>query len=316
MRGWRQVLGRTAGRWGRANIVLISGGVSFFVILSAAPSLVALLSIYAIFAAPAEAAGHASLLVNILPPDAFQIFESVFVGLAGSRNASLALGFVVSLLFAAWGANSGMRQFCAALTILADETTERSLLRQIAVSLGLTVGAIMIFSIAAIVVTLLPRILEEATPQSQGGIFYFANWLALFVVSALYSAFIYRYGPDRNPARWRWVWPGAIAAAFLWALMSNAFTIALKGFEGFNEVYGPLAGVVTMMLWVFLSTLIFLLGGAFNAEAERQTTRDTTDGPEKPIGSRGAIPADEVGAHPDLKALRRAAGPSFTRRED
>ncbi len=309
-RGWARILARCAGRWGPDNIVLISGGVSFFVILSAAPALIALVSFYALFAEPAQAAAHANLLRDVLPASAYKVFEDILIGLAQSRSTSVALGFFVSLLFALWGANSGMRQFCAALTIVQDETTERSLATQIAVSAGLTVGSIFIFAAAALIVTLLPIFLEKVWLGPWEGAVYWANWVFLFFVSAAYGSVIYRYGPDRNPPAWRWVLPGAIAAAFVWALMSILFANVLSGFDVFNEIYGPLAGVVTMMIWVLLSTIIFLLGGLLNAEAERQTVRDTTDGAEKPMGARGAIPADEVGAHPDLKALRKAVAPA------
>jgi membrane protein len=306
-RGWLDILTRCARRWGPSNILLVAGGVSFFVILSAGPALVALASFYAILADAGAVAQHAKLMRDVLPPDAFAVFESVLLWLTRASGGSLAVGAVASLAFALWGANSGMRQFCAALTIVQDETVERSLTTQIAVSIALTLGAIFIFAAAALTVALAPALLDRLRLGGWEGAIYWANWLVLVLASTGYGAVIYRYGPDRNPAAWRWVLPGAVAAAIGWAAMSQILSLILRSFEGFNRIYGPLAGVVTMMLWVLLSTLIFLLGALLNAEAERQTVRDTTDPPEKPLGARGAVPADEVGAHPDIADLRRRA---------
>ncbi len=306
LRGWRQIAARAAARWGPSHIVLIAGGVSFFVILSAGPALATLVSFYALVTSPGAASQHAQVLRDVLPADAALLFEDFLVSLVSARPGPVALGLAVSLAVTLWTANSGMRQYCAALTIVQAETVKRPLVSQIGVSFALTLGAIFIFAAAGLVVAVLPAALDTLRLGGRENAIYAAHWIVLTALSAAYGAVIYRYGPDRTPAAWRWVLPGAVLAALSWAVMSNVFALILRGFEGFSRLYGPLAGVVTMMLWVFFSTLIFLLGGLVNAEAERQTVRDTTAPPEKPISERGAVPADEIGPHPDIKALRRS----------
>ena len=115
-------------------------------------------------------------------------------------------------------------------------------------------------------------------------------------------AVVYRYGPCRNDAQWKWVSPGAIVAAVLWLLGSAAFSFYVSKFASYDKTYGPLGAVVIFLMWLYLSALAVLVGAEFNSEMERQTRRDTTEGPEKPLGQRGATSADTVG--PTREELR------------
>ena len=122
-----------------------------------------------------------------------------------------------------------------------------------------------------------------------------ARWPVLGISLVLGLAVLYRVGPDRADARWRWVSPGAILAAVIWLLASVGFSIYSSAFGSYNETYGTLAGVVVTMLWLQISAAAILLGAELNAELERQTGEDTTAGPPEPIGERGAVAADTVG---------------------
>ncbi len=108
-------------------------------------------------------------------------------------------------------------------------------------------------------------------------------------------ALLYRYGPSRAQARWQWVTPGSLVAAFVWVIASALFSFYLSRFANYSATYGSLGAVVGVMMWIYISLFIVLVGAELNAEIERQTARDTTTGPEKPLGSRGAAMADEVG---------------------
>jgi membrane protein len=108
-------------------------------------------------------------------------------------------------------------------------------------------------------------------------------------------AVLYRYAPDRHPPRWRWVSPGAIVATLLWLLGSVGFTVYVSHFNSYDKTYGSLGGVVVMLTWLYLSAFVALLGAVVNAQSERQTAADSTDGQEKPMGSRKAYAADTIG---------------------
>ena len=125
------------------------------------------------------------------------------------------------------------------------------------------------------------------------------RWPILFGVALLVLAIIYRYGPSRAQARWRWVSWGSAIATILWIVASIAFSFYASHFGSYNKTYGSMAAVVVLMLWLFLTALCVLLGAEVNSELEHQTAKDSTRGPAQPEGRRDAYVADTVGAAAD-----------------
>lgn len=121
--------------------------------------------------------------------------------------------------------------------------------------------------------------------------------LALLMMCAI--AVLYRYAPSRREPKWQWVSGGAIVATLLWLLASAGFSLYVTRFGSYDATYGSLGAVAILLLWLWLSALIVLIGAMLNAEAEHQTLCDTTRGVPKPIGARGAHVADTVGAAAD-----------------
>ena len=107
-------------------------------------------------------------------------------------------------------------------------------------------------------------------------------------------ALLYRYAPDRDAPRLTWVGLGSIVATLLWVAGSAGFSLYVSNFGNYGKTYGALAGVVILMLWLFLTSFIILLGAEINSETEQQTARDTTKGPEQPMGERDAVKADTL----------------------
>ena len=112
-------------------------------------------------------------------------------------------------------------------------------------------------------------------------------------------AVLYRYAPDRDEPKWSWVSPGAVIATVVWVVASVAFSVYVSNFGSYNETYGSLGAVIIVMLWLFITALSMILGAEINAEAERQTRRDTTEGHPAPMGRRAAYAADTVGEGAD-----------------
>ena len=129
------------------------------------------------------------------------------------------------------------------------------------------------------------------------------RWPVLGLLLMLFLAALYRYAPDRDKARWRWVTPGAAMAVVLWLVGSFGFSFYVNNFGSYNETYGALAGIIVLLLWLFLSAYVIVLGAEFDAETERQTAEDSTVGPHRPLGTRGARAADTVAG--DAAALSR-----------
>ena len=132
--------------------------------------------------------------------------------------------------------------------------------------------------------------------------FQIITWATAFVLGTLGFMTIMRYAPDRSPAQWRWLLPGALLSTFLWIAVSFGFSIYVAFVSDYSATYGSLSAVVVFLMWLFLSAYAILIGALVNAEAERQTKKDSTHGPERPMGQRGAVLADT-----DLVALHKRA---------
>ena len=124
------------------------------------------------------------------------------------------------------------------------------------------------------------------------------RWLLLAVLLIAGLAVLYRFAPDRDNPRWSWVSWGSVVATVLWVAGSLVFSFYVSTFGNYNKTYGALAGIIILMFWLFLSAFTVLLGAELNTEMELQTAKDTTAGPEQPLGERQAHAADHVATAP------------------
>jgi membrane protein len=121
------------------------------------------------------------------------------------------------------------------------------------------------------------------------------RWPVLLAIIGFGLAVIYRYGPSRDRAQWRWISRGSAFAGVTWLIASGLFSYYAANFGSFNKTYGSLGAVIGFMMWIWISTIVILIGAELDAEMEHQTARDTTEGQPMPIGARGAKMADTVG---------------------
>jgi membrane protein len=111
-------------------------------------------------------------------------------------------------------------------------------------------------------------------------------------------AVLYRFGPDRKAPQWRWVTWGAAIATVMWLIGSALFSLYVTQFGNYNKTYGSMGAVVILLTWFLLTAYVLLIGAEIDAEMERQTLKDTTEGKSRPLGRRGARAADTVGRTP------------------
>jgi membrane protein len=122
------------------------------------------------------------------------------------------------------------------------------------------------------------------------------RWPIMVVVVAVLLAPLYRYGPSRARPKWAWVTWGSAFAAIAWLGVSLLFSWFTENFGSYNKTYGTRGAAIGFMVWMWLSTVVVLVGAQLDAEMEHQTARDSTEGEPKPMGARGARMADTVGA--------------------
>ena len=306
-RGWKDVLMRVKAEAKDDGVSLMSAGVAFYALLALAPALVALVSMYGLVAEPSDVGDQITSTLAAAPQEVRELVEAQLSSIVESSGGGAVLGVLVGILLALWSASSGVGHLIEAINRAYDEKETRGFVRRKAIALGFTVGAIAFLVAAFTLVTVLPALLAKT---SLGGparvVFGVLRWIVLLGGMVVGLAVLYRYAPDRDEPRWRWVSPGALVAAVLWIVASIVFSIYTANFGKYNETYGSLGAVVVLLLWLFLTALVVILGAEINSELERQTAEDTTEGSEEPMGRRGAYAADTVGETAEQVRAQRA----------
>jgi len=294
-KGWKDILIRSWKEFGDDQAPLVAAGVTFYTLLALFPALGAFAALYGLFADVAEAQRHLALLSAVLPADTLRFVGEQLVRLSAGHDGGLSLAFVGGLLLSIWSANGAMKAMITAMNIAYDEKEKRGFIRKTATSLAFTVG-FLVFGLASIAALAMPAAIEPYAGASAAALFRWITYPALLACLALGLALLYRFGPSRDRVRWRWITPGSAAAMLLWVVASAAFSIYVANFANYEKTYGSLGAAIGFMMWLYFSAQVVLLGAELNSEIEHQTVKDTTVGPERPLGARGAVMADTVGA--------------------
>ena len=298
-RGWWQVTRRALKESSDDNIPIIAGGVAFFAFLAMFPAIIASITLYGLIADPADVARQIQGLSGALPKESQPLIAEQLNAIVGSSGGALGFSLVLSLLAAVWSASSGTGNLIQAVNLAYDEKESRGFLKVKGTALALTLGAIVFVLITLTLVAVVPAVLDQLQLGIVGTVVaQVVRWALLIglVIAAL--AIVYRVAPNRDSPRFSWVSTGAVVAAALWVLGSLLFSLYVNNFGSYNKTYGALAGVIVLMLWLYLTSYIVLLGAEINAESERQTGKDTTTGEAAPMGERGAAAADQLATEP------------------
>jgi len=294
-RGWKDILLRVYENIGKNRVVVVAAGVTFYSLLSIFPAMAALVAIYGLFADPATISSHLDSASGLLPEGAITIVRDQLDRNASHGANALSIAFLIGLVISLWSANAGVKSVFDALNLVYAEEEKRGLIRLNLVSLTFTAAAI-VFALAAIgVVVALPIALNyiglgEATDLA----LRVGRWPMLFLAIAFALAVLYRFGPSRSNPKWRWISWGSAFASLAWIAASVLFSWYAANFGSYDKTYGSLGAVIGFMVWLWISTIVILIGAELNAEMEHQTAVDTTTGTPKPLGARDATMADTV----------------------
>ena len=295
--GWKDIFWRVYADLDDHRILAVAAGVTFYALLALFPAIAAFVSLYGLFADPTTINKQLAAMAGFMPGGALDIIGDQVKRIASKPSGALGFALVFGLGVSLWSANAGMKAIFDALNIVYDEKEKRGFVALNALSLAFTVAAIAILMLAIGAVVVLPIVLNYV---GLGGIgetlLALSRWplLLLAVVGGL--AVLYRFGPSRKKARWGWITWGSGFSAVAWLAASLGFSYYVGHFGSYNETYGSLGAAIGFMTWIWISTIIILLGAEINAEMEHQTAEDTTVSDGKPLGDRGATMADTVGA--------------------
>lgn len=296
-RGWWQVARRAFTEASRDNLDLLAAGVAFYAFLAFVPLLASIVLIYGLVANAESVASHLLVLVRNLPADIAGIIGDQLVAITSEAPTRQGVGLLTATALSIYGATKGAKAIIGALNVTYEEEERRGFIKLTLLALGMTLGAVAVgiaVTAAIAAMSLLGNVIPAAAPLPLVGTI--VAWSVAALILAALIAAIYRYGPDRDNARWSWLSPGAVLASIGIFVGTLAFGFYVSRFGSYNATYGALGAVVSFLMWLYLSAYILLFGAEFNAELERQTARDTTEGAERPMGARGAAMADTVAA--------------------
>jgi membrane protein len=295
--GWKDILWRTYVRTGEDRLLAIAAGVVFFGLLAVFPAITALVSCYGLFANPSTIGDNLQTLAVMLPEGSFQIVQDQIGRVLAKGNTALGATFLFGLALAIWSANAGVKAVIDALNVVYEEREKRSFIQLNLLSLAFTIGGILALLLMVGAVLVFPLVLDHLGlgPQSKV-IVSQARWPLLFVFLVVGLGILYRVAPSRRAARWDWLSVGTLTAALLWILGSALLSWYLSNFGNYDATYGSLGAAIGLMMWMWMSAIIVLCGAELNSETEHQTALDSTVGCPKPLGARGAVMADTLGA--------------------
>ena len=287
---------RTWKEAGSDNIGLVAAGVAFYGFLAVVPLLGAVVLSYGLVADPKTVLRNMNGLTSVMPADAAKLIGEQLMNVVKTSGGKKGFGLVLALALALFGARNGAGAIVTALNIAYDEEEKRGFIKLNLLALAITLGAVVATILAVIAIAALGHLgaLFPDAPEillSGGKIL---SYLLVAIAGAAGAATLYRYGPNRDEAQWVWLTPGSLGAAILWLVLTIGFGAYVSQFGNYNATYGSLGTVVVLLTWLYLSSYVLLIGAELNSELERQTAKDTTTGPERPMGTRGADAADTV----------------------
>lgn len=296
-KAWWQIVKRVYVMIGFHEVGLLAAGLAFYTFLAITPLIAATVMTYGLFGDPETVQRQMRAIVNVVPSDAATLIQEQLLQIVTTSSSVTGLALIIALFFAVYGGMRAANGMISALNIINEEHETRNIITKTLRAAGLTFAAILIAltgvlsgGVFAWLQTQTSVLLGESTQM----LFKLLTWTAAILLGTTGFALIMRYGPDRRPAKWKWLTPGSLLATVLWIAISFGFSLYVAYISDYNATYGSLSAIVVFLMWLFLSAYGVLVGALLNAEIERQIVIDTTVGPDRPVGERGARLADVI----------------------
>jgi len=310
-KGWKDLVGRTYGQVNDDRVLAVAAGVVFYGLLALFPGITALVSCYALVADPQTIRDHLSFLSGVLPAGTFGVVEDQIARVLAKGEVKLGAAFLVSVALALWSANGGMKAVIDALNVVYDEDEKRGFLRLNAVSLAFTFGGLVAILTATGLVVAAPIVLSMVGLGRFGDLLLsVGRWPALAVMILAGLAVLYRFGPSRRSPQWKWISVGSVSATVIWLIGSAALSYYLANYGAYDATYGSLGAAIGLMIWMWMSTIVVLLGAELNSEFEHPTATGGTAGAGR---CASAVSRAAGGGQHVLSRPPHRAGPSALR---
>jgi membrane protein len=266
-RGWAQIAWRIFVSIPEHRVLTTSGGVAFFALLAIFPALATIVSLYSLFADPHAIPERVALLAGVVPTSIIDLIKDEIQSLADKNMSTLSTAFLIGLLVSLWSANSGVSALFDALNVVHGETEQRSLLQFYVTTFAVTLGAV-VYGLVAIIGVLPTAFRLLGLGEHAENLSAIFRWPANLLLVMIWLSIVYRVGPSRSNAKWRWVTWGSGLAATLLVVASMVFSWYLAEFNSYDRLYGSLGAVVGFMTWLWISVVIMLLGAEMDDAIE------------------------------------------------
>ncbi len=262
-----QLLWRALKRlWGR-DVMLYTGGVSFFALLAVFPALAILIGIYSVLLTPQQALSQADAFAQLMPPGAFALFQNELMRLAQAPIRLVSIQSGIALVIGLYAAHRGFKALIAGLTFIHDEETPRGFVSFNLLALFALVAAFALLSVTSGLFLAFRVVRADLHVPLHLGIFYSEwTWASLGLTVGL--TLIYRFAMSSEPTPWRPSVLGGVAAAALSLAASWASAVYVRQFAHIAAMYGSVAAVVVMLVWLSWNVNAVFFGGALATELE------------------------------------------------
>ena len=268
--GWKKILFRVKDEIGENNVSIVSAGVAFYAFLAVFPAIAALVSIYGLAMNPQSIQDQLSQISGMMPQQAYNILKEQLQSLTETSGSALGWSMIIGILFSLWSANKGTKSLFTGVDIAYDTKNDRGFIKQNAMTLLFTFGAIVLVIISMALIVAFPALVHQlGLPSGIEALISWGRWLLLALLLIWFLGMVYKYAPDKPTPEFKWVLPGSLLATVLWLIASWGFSFYVSNFGSYGEMYGSISAVVVMLLWLFLTSFIILIGAELNSEIEK-----------------------------------------------
>jgi membrane protein len=301
--GWKDIAARSLKRTLADNVGLVAAGVAFYGFFALLSLLGLVVLTYGFVADPRLVIRDIHVLTAILPGDIATLIGDQLMNAVQASEARKGVAALLAVVVGLYGGTNGAAATLTALNIAYEEKEKRSLLVFYLTAFALTLSALAL-ALAMIAATAVAARLGRVLPDASGMMLAAGKVgtdIGLVLVAAAVAATLYRFGPSREDAKWKWISPGSLFAAASWLALTLLFGFYVSRLTNYNATYGSLGAVVALLSWLYFSAYAFVFGAELNSEIEHQTAKDSTTGAAVPMGERGAWAADNVATDDDVQ---------------
>ncbi|MGJ8525347.1 hypothetical protein LMG33818_001075 [Halomonadaceae bacterium LMG 33818] len=257
---------------------LIASGIAFYWLMALFPTIAAVITVVAMVSNPFIVLEQFSSFTHFLPSEVATLITTQAEATSHHVTRGLSLTVVVSLCLILFSASRGVRAFVQGLNIIHGYKETRNIVQLTALNVAMTFSMILLTVITLMLVAVLPALFHwfpAIGGFSISSFLYYARWIILLVMASVAIAMLYRYGPNRRKQHWQLHLPGTWGATLVWMLCSAGFSSYVSHFGHYNITYGSLGTVVILLIWLWLSTYIVLLGANLNVLITRTGEYDS-----------------------------------------